>query len=332
MDDLPADYDPSLEWSGPEYTSQPSHSNLLLLRLVILRTSVLPPKQTLVNPDRHIELQFGRDASHSNDTPRVRLKEMAVSKLHATIYWSSDDEAWYMVDMGSMHGTFHQSASAQASAAIRLSPSRVASMPQKLKHMDAIAMGSTTFLVHIHEQEPCEDCSSTLQNEIPLFQNPKRVAARPGYLPSSNGDLKSALSTLKQQMLSSSSPGPSRTKSTEYIDRSARRRALHPTSRLDAPGIEPPASRIELTRRAEHVSPISAVNSWEPPQLITQSKPPTPLPTTNVGHKLLLAQGWTPGSSLGAEDGEDSDGRVRLKAPLEIASTSGRAGLGSKRS
>ncbi|KAJ7052611.1 hypothetical protein C8F01DRAFT_1170578 [Mycena amicta] len=332
-DPLPADYDPSFEWPETEELihAGPSHP---LLRLVVLRTSVLPPKQTHVVADEFTELQFGRDASHSNDVPRVRLPEIQVSRLHATAYWNSDDEGWHIVDMGSVHGTFHQSA-AQLTAAVRLSPARVASPPRRLRHLDALAIGSTTFLIHIHEGEPCEECSScsTPQNEIPLFQTPKRRAATPsGYLPSGR-DSKKALLTLKQRLLSSSDAGPSRrTPPADYIDRSARRRAVYPSSRHDAPGAvraEPILRRAEPPKRVELVSQSPSANSWEPPPLMTQSQPPTPLPTSNIGHKLLLAQGWRPGTTLGVDDGTDDDGRIRLKAPIEVASRNSRAGLGT---
>ncbi|KAF7327888.1 hypothetical protein MKEN_00368700 [Mycena kentingensis (nom. inval.)] len=334
----PNDYDPALEFPGIddddgqlhpvqpptlEYTKTPEPEDKPcrpLLRLVVLRTGVLPKKHTLVVvPDEHTELQFGRDASHSNDVPRVRLKEMEVSKFHATLYW--DEEAWHIVDMGSMHGTFHQSGRAQSSAAVRLSPSRIASPPRKLAHRDAVAVGSTTFLVHIHDEDACEECSAGPENEIPLFQTKKHAAPpKPaGYLPSQR-DSKKALSSLKQQLLSGGGPGPIRTRPAgEYVDRSAKRRALYPASRLDAPGV---AEVSPLTLQTE--PPGAAAESWEPPPpLGATSAPPTPVPSTNIGHRLLLAQGWTPGTSLGLEEG--------IVEPLNVASTTRRAGLGMNR-
>ncbi|KAF7374942.1 Angiogenic factor with G patch and FHA domains 1 [Mycena sanguinolenta] len=322
----PADYDPQFEWPGDETDEKEvavGPSTVPSCRLVVLRSSVLPAKQTLVTADGYTELQFGRDPAPSQDIPRVRLKEMEVSKLHATAY--ADGDTWSIVDMGSKHGTFLQPRSSVT--AVRLSPSRVASIPRRLSHLDTLVIGSTVFIVHIHP--PCSACSSTYENEVSLFQS-KRTTKPPerdtGYLPATSGDPKKALTMLKQRLLTSSA-GPARSEGTKYTDRSARRRSLYPASRLDAPGVVPPL-RAEPVASTSQQPATSA--PWDPPPPVTTSQPPTPLPTTNIGHRLLLAQGWTPGSSLGtSEDSAESDeGRVRLTAPLEVASTSHRAGLG----
>ncbi|KAF8206506.1 hypothetical protein K438DRAFT_1817325 [Mycena galopus ATCC 62051] len=316
----PADYDPAFEWPGEEKTDGKADvgpSTEPSFRLVVLRTSVLPAKQTVVISDGYTELQFGRDPAPSQDIPRVRLKEMEVSKLHATAY--------------ATHGTFLQSRSSVT--AVRLSPPRVASVPRILLHLDTLAIGSTTFIVHIHPQQtPCSDCCSTSENEVPLFSSShKRTVAKvpepdTGYLPASSGNPKKALTMLKQRLLTTSSPGPIRSEGT-YTDRSARRRSLYPASRLDAPGVAPPR-RAEAVASTSQQTPPSA--PWVPPPQVTTSQPPTPLPTTNIGHRLLLAQGWAPGSSLGASEAspESDEGRIRLTAPLEVVSTSHRAGIG----
>lgn len=334
----PADYDPAYEWPGEVPNDEKADGGPATcgpsLRLLVLRTSVFPTKQTLVITDGYTELQFGRDPATSQDIPRVRLKEMEVSKLHATAY--ADGDSWNIVDMGSKHGTFLQPRS--STMAVRLSPSRVASVPRPLHHLDTLVIGSTTFLVHIHpKQTPCSDCCSTFENEIPIFQSShKRKAAKvpepdAGYLPSTSRDPKKALTMLKQRLLTSS-PGPVRSEGTNYTDRSARRRSLYPASRLDAPGIGPPL-RAEAVASTSQLPPPSA--PWDPPPAVTTSQPPTPLPTTNIGHRLLLAQGWIPGASLGVTPdtslgaSEDSDeSRIRLTAPLEVTSTSQRAGIG----
>ncbi|KAJ7494667.1 hypothetical protein B0H11DRAFT_2002921 [Mycena galericulata] len=333
----PADYDPSHEWPGEDLNddsatygkaSDASPSSRPSLRLLVLRTSVLPPKQTLAITDGYTELQFGRDVALSQDVPRIRLKEMEVSKLHATAYW--DNAAWYLVDMGSKHGTFLQPRS--STAAVRLSPSRVASVPRQLRHLDTLAIGGTTFIVHIHaERAPCEDCCSTFENEIPLFLSQKRKTAKAssnldaGYLPSTARNPKKALTMLKQRLLTPSTPGPDRSSTTSYTDRSARRRSLYPASRLDAPGVAQALRTEPLVASTSQQLPPAPSESWNPPIPVTTSEPPAPLPATNIGHRLLLAQGWTPGSSLG----QNWDGNgTGLTAPLEVASTRQRAGLG----
>ncbi|KAJ6505943.1 hypothetical protein DFH09DRAFT_1200665 [Mycena vulgaris] len=336
----PADYDASHEWPGDEIdvlddaerkSSNVGPSNHPSLRLLVLRTSVLPAKKTLVITEPYQTLEFGRDISSSQDIPRIRLKEMEVSKLHATAYWEEAAAAWNIVDMGSKHGTFLQPTSSPT--AVRLSPPRVASVPRRLHHLETLAIGSTTFLVHIHaERAPCDECCSTFQNEIPLFQSQKRKAAKvsdsdAGYLPAATRDPKKALTMLKQRLLAPSTPGPIRSEATSYTDRSARRRSLYSASRLDAPGITP-VVRMQPSGSASHQLPPPPLpsESWNPPIPVTTSQPAAPLPTTNVGHRLLLAQGWTPGSSLG----QDWDGRSGLTAPLEVTSTTRRAGLGMK--
>ncbi|KAJ7903591.1 hypothetical protein B0H14DRAFT_2665528 [Mycena olivaceomarginata] len=293
----PADYDPAYEWPGEAdggpATCGPS------LRLLVLRTSVFPTKQTLVITDGYAELQFGRDPAPSPDTPRVRLKEMEVSKLHATAY--ADGDSWNIVDMGSKHGTFLQP---------RSSAMAIASVPRPLHHLDTLAIGSTTFLT------PCSDCCSTFENEIPIFSHHTN-----GKLPRS-----------PSPMLDISLPGlfgvrvqitqialPDGAPSTQL--RGLMRQAVGPPLRAEAV-----ASTSQLP-------PPSA--PWDPPPAVTTSQPPTPLPTTNIGHRLLLAQGWIPGASLGVTPdtslgaSEDSDeSRIRLTAPLEVTSTSQRAGIG----
>ncbi|KAJ7170608.1 hypothetical protein C8R43DRAFT_980144 [Mycena crocata] len=333
----PADHDPSHEWPGEVLeledadgkTSDVSISTGPSFRLLVLRTSVLPAKQVLAITVGYTELQFGRDVAVSQDIPRIRLKEMEVSKLHATVYW--DSNAWHIVDMGSKHGTFLQPRT--STTAVRLSPPRVASVPRRLYHLDTLAIGSTTFLVHIHaERAPCQDCCSTFENEIPLFQSQKRKATKvtqpdAGYIPAASRDPKKALTMLKQRLLTPSTSPSVRSEATSYTDRSARRRSLYPASRLDAPGIVPAPCTEPVASTSQQPAPSLPSESWNPPIWVTTSQPPTPLPTTNVGHRLLLAQGWTPGSSLGASQ-EWDEGRIGLTAPLEVASTTRRAGLG----
>ncbi|KAJ6619683.1 hypothetical protein B0H10DRAFT_1139033 [Mycena sp. CBHHK59/15] len=253
---------------------------------------------------------------------------MEVSKLHATAYW---DNAWHIVDMGSKHGTFIQPAS--STATVRLSPPRVASVPRRLRHFDTLSIASTTFVVHIHEDRlPCAECCSTTQNEIPLFLSQKRkvsnVVPTPdtaGYLANAR-DPKKALTMLKHRLLVNTAEQSHVGKEvTSYLDRSARRRSLYPTSRLDSPGV------VVVPRVGPSASPSQppplVTPAWMPPPAVTRSQPSVPLPNTNIGHRLLMAQGWTPGSSLGASQ-DGNEGRIALTAPLEVASTAHRAGLG----
>jgi len=159
--------------------SSPSPANdLPICRLVIKEGRFVSGNGRLAVIDGYSEVQFGRDAPPPGvKTPRIRLKDMEVSKLHATLFWDAERTEWAIVDMGSKHGTFV--GSGQGANRVRLSAARVASMPKRLKHLDRLSLGGTTFLVHIHENRlPCSDCSASGQGSsddlIPLFSHYRR--------------------------------------------------------------------------------------------------------------------------------------------------------------
>ncbi|KAG1771037.1 hypothetical protein EDD22DRAFT_865157 [Suillus occidentalis] len=329
-------YDPAHEWPGD--TEVPQHTTVLneslsstfkswsLLRLLVQTSSVLPRVQRLAVLDEHKEVQFGRDvAPAGSGTPRVRLKEMAVSKLHAMMFWDAGRREWAVVDMGSKHGSFLRpggysgpSVDVGEDLGVRLSPPRVASFQRALKHKDALTIGSTTFVVHIHsDRMSCEGCASngSGDNTIPLFpasKGVKRAREELGPIPSESRDAKKALTMLKRTLLSrhdtarlSASSQPS-----SYVDRSAKRRALFPSSPLDTPGTLSPRSDSPSVASGSAPIPESPV-------------PPQPLPESNIGRQLLMKQGWQPGTALGS--GENGSGLVE---PLEVSATSDRSGLG----
>ena len=340
-------HDPSYEWPeehpafsfpdpGTSSLSQPratkSRPHQPSFRLIVLHSSILSSTQKLAIIDGYSEVQFGRDIAPAGSmTPKIRLKEMEVSKLHATAYWDRSRQEWGVVDMGSVHGTFVRPVStAGDDRGVRLSPSRQASIPRTLKHMDRLTIGGTTFLVHMHkDQLPCEECSLIGKEEIPLFPVSKtaKVArcdqisteATCSSIPSK--DPKKALNLLKHSLLarhqsSSPRPSPHADSAAQYVDRSARRRALmpaaHPDARISSPTLlnEPSRPKTPAT------DPISEL--------------PMPLPPSNVGHRLLMKQGWEPGTALGSELDKDGD-RIGLVQPLEVSTRLPRGGLGLKR-
>ena len=334
---LDSTYDPTLEWPGDDENiepesplassaSQPVHSSPTF-RLIVRATSILPEAQRLAVIEGYREVQIGRDvAPPGTITPRIRLKEMEVSKLHATIYWDGRRAEWGLVDMGSKHGTFHNRYHSGVSSETkggRLSPPRVASMPRHLQHLDTFSIGGTTFTVHIHNGGlPCSECSRGDNDEIPLFVT--KVSTAPahgkrkrdeesGYLPSDKTkDPKRALSLLKKSLLSQHpAEKPDGRSPTTWVDRSARRRALHPPS--------PPLSRKQ--------SPLPEPTRSTPQDTPTTSNRSTPEPVSsdNVGYRMLAKQGWIPGTSLGVAS-EDTQHMVE---PITVPSTSNRAGLGS---
>jgi len=357
-------YDPSYEWPGDSSSSPSSYPEPLPIseptislrpnqptfRLIVLHTSILPSKNRLAVIDGYSELQFGRDvAAAGSTTPKIRLKEMEVSKVHATVYWDASRREWGVVDMGSVHGTFLQPASASGDdRGMRLSPPRQASIPRKLGHMDRLTIGGTTFLVHMHaDRLPCDECWTSGTEEIPLY--PVSKSSKPAgaveplkatgaldvnppsasYTPKPPNDPKKALSMLKQSLLTRHGDPNVRSKSTppadapaQYVDRSARRRALMPAAHPDAPGVSSPSPSI--WEDSPPPPPRSAV--IEP-----ISQPPAPLPSSNIGHRLLMKQGWEPGTALGTPL-DPSEGRAGLVEPIVVSASTNRGGLGLKRS
>lgn len=307
------------------------------LRLKVLQTSILHRNLRLAVLDAYAETQFGRDvAPPGSDTPKIRLKEMPVSKLHATVFWDKARREWAVVDMGSKHGTFIQSAQHTDAEPVRLSPPRMASTPRPLRHLDRLIVGSTTFLCHIHEDRtPCADCTSTDQDVIPLFAVPKEgdrtAEKRPsdvaGIAPVQEArDAKKALTSLRRTLLSRLDPHDEHPTPTQppasYVDRSARRRAMYPTSQFDSPGVQSSRSSspgpVWSSRELSRTPSVSAVEGERPP----------PIAEHNVGWQLLMKQGWQPGTMLGSGDDEGSG----LVEPIEVQATAHRAGIGMPQS
>jgi len=316
------EYDPSLEYPGDDSGSLDLTNAMpqqKTLRLLIIRGSQ-SPKRRIAVIDGHDEVSIGRDTS---PTARLRLKEMAVSKYHATIFWDSNSEEWSIVDVGSVHGTFISNYGSASSA--RLSRARTASAPRPLKHLDEITIGSTTLLCHIHDGNPalpCDECSPTSTNEIPLMNIPttSSISQAPPVSVAHKVPHKQAMAHLKTSLLSRSAIPRAGLPATTYVDRAARRRAAvgisipehRPASGPPGPPgpTQPPARRDY--RRASP-SPMPSLASNERVE---------PISGDNIGHRMLMKQGWKPGAGLGVDEG-----------PVEIIKTTvrqPRAGLGSR--
>ncbi|KAJ2917449.1 hypothetical protein MD484_g3017, partial [Candolleomyces efflorescens] len=313
----PNDYDPSYEWPGPvSEEAEPSlgTTSTSFLRLVAVSSAILPSKHKVAILSGYPEVQFGRDKPASGAIiPRVRLREMEVSKVHATVYWNGVEKEWALVDMGSMHGTFWQPAQEVDGALeptpgpskVRLSPSRVASLPRPLRHLDHVTIGSTTFSIHIHDDElPCLECASA-SNEIPVIHETRPTVARniTGHQEVKTNP-KRSLEMLKKSLLQQHTyaSGPV-SSSQRYTDRAERRRQMH--------GSLPPAPALGPRAKAQPI-----VESTEP-----VSAAPQEISSSNVGHSLLTKMGWQPGETLGQE-GEG------LLEPIEVKHSANRAGLG----
>lgn len=312
-------------------------------RLVVASSDILPRAQRLVMIDAHDEVYVGRDAMPGQ--PRIRLKEMAVSKHHASIFWGraeSEDEGWHIVDLGSLHGTFVRPSSNNedppSSERGRLSEPRKASTPRVLCHLDNITIASTRFVAHLHENPPlpCDECALLRDEEqiillknLPPVMNTATTLERLGPI-SKKDDPQQAIKSLKKSLLakskldarpiaSSSSEIPSIPLSTyKYVDRAAKRRAAVGSTPI-----------YHTPSHSRHPSPLPFLthpeSSWSP----TYSHAPpnhAPLPTSNIGHRLLLKQGWDPGNPLGISSNNERQGLVE---PLRIVASVERGGLGS---
>lgn len=345
-------------------------------RLVVVSSSVLPRKRRVAVLDGYSEVQVGRDASASELIPRIRLKDMEVSKLHATLFWDAERDSWAIVDMGSKHGTFVRRGivytngkPATLTEPIRLSASKQASLPRAVAHLDEISIGSTVFAVHVHtEALPCPACASEGESDIPLFSSrsqPKPIpdaapdggSVRADAIAAQSLDAKKSLSFLKRTLLARHSEGSfagasaMRHQSAKYVDRSAMRRSLHPYSRPDPP--HPPSHPItpaqtgrnpyhysaaagSVVHRSSDSPTLNSSGSPTPPPASggARTTPSTPISSTNIGHRLLAQQGWTPGTSLGIDgpdaddDGDERERRKALIEPLQVSANRGRLGLG----
>lgn len=141
--------------STSQLSSRTSHR--ASLRLVLLphsRTASFPAPQNLAilhpNPDQPVSI--GRDKLDWGH--RIRVKDMEVSKNHATLFWKRDRSfemggAWYLVDNGSMYGTFVTPAPRPHGSGEeveprpepqpeRLSEPKKASRPWRLRHMECV--------------------------------------------------------------------------------------------------------------------------------------------------------------------------------------------------
>lgn len=85
--------------SPPLSKERPNH----LLRLVVLSSTSLSPGHLAVVDAREGGIQIGRDRCEKGGHPRVRVREMEVSKTHAVVYWgqgAEEKEGWWAVDLG----------------------------------------------------------------------------------------------------------------------------------------------------------------------------------------------------------------------------------------
>lgn len=319
-------YDPALEFPGfeePIADEVPrEEASRRSFHLVVVHSPVLSSKRRVAILSSFSEISIGRDKPPNPTSPRLRLKEMAVSKYHAIIYWDADRDAWGLIDVGSVHGTFVRDQDGAREE--RLSPPKVASHPRYLKHLDVVRIGGTQLVCHIHgsNEASCGECNVTPSNKLVLASEVSSTAPSSGTnsvdsLTAPSKDVKLSLAQLRRHLLSRHGPSISKeARPTTYVDRAAVRREQLGISQPPMATSAPPTPTSRLrTPRTRAPSPDRQDGSDSP--IIEKS-----IPVSNVGHRLLAKQGWTPGTGLGA----DQNGRAE---PIVAKASVNRAGIGS---
>ncbi|KAG9045562.1 hypothetical protein FS837_006106 [Tulasnella sp. UAMH 9824] len=317
-------------------------------RLVVISSGILSKGRTHAIIEPHDAVKVGRD---KQPEPLLRLKELAVSKHHASIFWDNERLEWAIVDLGSVHGTWLNSqglpggsSSNEQADSQRLSAPRTSSTPRRLLHGDTLTIGSSKFAVHIHESgQPCEGCGLDLALAIPLLPDEtakpntdRTTSTSASAVPNQpRVSHKAAMQSLRQTLLhpghrsSSGSRESTPQSASTYQDRSRKRREMFGT---DGGGSEA-GSSSQLTsreKRPRYDDPrvAAVIGPGAPMDEVTPSSSQSrPIDESNIGHRLLMKKGWTPGETLGTADG---DTRRALREPLQVVKREGQAGLGSR--
>ncbi|KAG8887456.1 hypothetical protein FRB98_009600 [Tulasnella sp. 332] len=182
------------------------------------------------------------------------------------------------------------------------------------------------------------------------------------YVNQEKEDPKVTMQRLRKNLLSRSSYQPSSTKrpaplpaphgeSSSYVDRAKKRRYLNvdygpsgPEAQLDTPGLSSSVGAAPLPARRYHqvmsklrqvellgeqsMSSVPHLAVSNPPHGTSTPASQPPLDGDNIGHRLLVKQGWRQGEGLRSVDEPD---RSALVEPLQVRMLEHRAGLGSRR-
>jgi pSer/pThr/pTyr-binding forkhead associated (FHA) protein len=286
----------------PAYTTSDADPGAHLVRLVVRRSKALTHGAVAVLDAREGGIQLGRDRCERGAPARVRVREMEVSKTHAVVYW---DDGWFIVDLGSTLGTYV--AHRGERDATRLAEPKCSSKPYALEHRSVLTIGTTTFVVHIHDDWPCAECKLAGNEQIALDDgtaepaeptdepNP-RLALDAGQRRGERQlQRKLELNALRDTLLGKEQH---RDKSNIYVDRSAQRRRLHGNA------------------------PYSRPTTSTPPQTTPTQTPAVTSGPSQASRAMLAKQGWTPGSGLG----RDASG---IAQPIATVVRNDRVGLGA---
>ncbi|GAA5827621.1 hypothetical protein JCM3770_006874 [Rhodotorula araucariae] len=335
-----------------------------LLRLVVHRRpepSVLPSAQTVASLDPSEPVSIGRDKSFER---RIRLRELAVSKTHCTLFWALDPETadggyWAIVDNASTHGTFVSSH--RGGKEMRLSEPKVASVPSRLHHLDTIRVGSTTFLVHIHPSFACSACSvaSDSSNLIPLVTLPAGDASKPAtptYTSKTKEqkeqDRREQMALLKGKLLQPvpagaakgvshpAATGQSASPTAPFVDRAAARRHRHAGAAPAPPG--PRTRPSTASTAAAAPSPFFTVPGRASGASFASAPAPAvaaaadPFASDSRGAQLLSKLSRAAGGDASATQGAGARAglgtlvEARTYGPAPGGAREARPGLGSK--
>lgn len=318
-------------------------------RLVVISSGILPKGRTHAIIEPHDTVKVGRDRQPE---PLLRLKELAVSKHHASIFWDNERSEWAIVDLGSVHGTWLNSqgvpggsSSSEQADGQRLSAPRTSSTPRRLLSGDTLTIGSSKFSVHIHESgQPCKECELDMAHAIPLLPDEtakpntdRTTSTTASAVPTQpRVSHKAAMQSLRQTLLhpghrsSSGSRESTPQGASTYQDRSRKRREMFGTDGggAEAGGSSQPTSREKRPRYDDpRVAAIIGPGAPIDEELTASSSQSRPIDESNIGHRLLMKKGWTPGETLGIADG---DTRRALREPLQVVKREGQSGLGSR--
>ncbi|KAJ2158235.1 hypothetical protein GGF46_003912 [Coemansia sp. RSA 552] len=309
-------------------------------RLVVLESDCLVHGQ-VAEIDGENGMYIGRDHLENGYACQLRLPDIEVSRHHARVYFGAKadvldghgegsedgeieddggneadglsengaqqgtnlepqpDHQLFLIDQGSTHGTFVNGN--------RVCPSKTASKPYPLTHLDRISMGGSMLEVHIHEQWACSKCSSVGSSDISA-QNTRareREAAAVAHAMPPVDLRKERVSNLQaiKRKYSLASPR-SGEKPGRYVDRARIRRSMQ--SGIHAPS-NPQADAQEAPARCSpEASPQDQGSIGE----------------GNKGFAMLQKMGWAPGTGLGADQGGMVD-------PVVVQGNSERTGLGA---
>lgn len=310
---------------SPSPTKETPHH---LLRLVVLESPSLSVGHVAVIDAREGGVQLGRDRCEKGGHPRVRVKEMEVSKTHAVVYWGQggdeQTDGWWVVDLGesvyqasssttdrqpgSTHGTFMAVQSETAddidgeplsdgdtgvTAPHRLSEPKISSLPYPLAHKSVLSLGQTRFEVHLHESWPCEACQLGRGNEVPID-----TGEAPGGEAHSTSASQGNGYAMNSQERRENRETKRKREMAALKDSLLNRSSGQTVKEATYDGRNRYIDRSAIRRQMHPRSPPRQrpVTVPDPEAEVVKSKP---APVSTFAQNMMAAQGWAPGSGLG---------------------------------